>query len=91
MIISSSSSRDVAAKLERDQGNFHPDQGIPFSSAIWHLPCRQIDPPRQISDVAEKANRDAARYEVAEADLELDADFVNLKGRHPIAATHRGR
>jgi hypothetical protein len=90
MIISSSSSLDVAAKLERDQGNFHPDQGIPFSSAIWHLPCRQIDRPRQISDVAEKANRDAAT-EVAGADLELDADFVNLKGRHPVAATHRGR
>src|SRR5271165_91150 len=54
-------------------------------------PCRQIDRPRQISDVAEKANRGAARYEVAEADLELDAGFVNLKGRHPVAATHRGR
>jgi len=34
---------------------------------------------------------DAARYEVAEADLELDAGFVNLKGRHPVAAAHRGR
>ena len=34
---------------------------------------------------------DAARYEVAEADLELNAGFVNLKGRHPVAATHRGR
>jgi len=52
---------------------------------------RQINRPRQISDVAEKANMDAARYEVAEADLELDTGFVNLKGRHPVAATHRGR
>jgi hypothetical protein len=53
--------------------------------------CRQIDRPRRISDVAEKANRDAARYEVTEADLELDAGFVDLKGRHPVAARHRGR
>jgi hypothetical protein len=44
-----------------DQGNFCPDQGILLSSAIWQLPCRQIVSSRQISNLAEKANRDAAR------------------------------
>jgi hypothetical protein len=45
-----------------DQGNFRPDQGIPLSSAILAFArCRQIQSSRQISTIAEKANRDAAR------------------------------
>ena len=44
-----------------DQGNFRPDQGIPLSSALWAFARPTIRSSRQISNVAEKANGDAAR------------------------------
>src|SRR6202048_2390180 len=44
-----------------DQGKFCPDQGIPLSSAIWAFALPTIRTSRQISNLAEKANRDAAR------------------------------
>jgi hypothetical protein len=47
--------------IESDhQGNFRRDQGIPASSAFWQLPADKSYRP-DISNVAEKANRDAAR------------------------------
>ena len=56
--------RDFFAALqgiESDhQGNFRRDQGIPASSAFWQLPADKSYRP-DISNVAEKANRDAAR------------------------------
>src|SRR6516162_5526253 len=40
---------------------------------FWHLPCQQIRSSRQISNIAEKANKDAPAQmlDVAEADFEL--------------------
>src|ERR1700682_2830038 len=43
-----------------DQGNFRPDQGIPLSSALWAFARPTIRSSRQISNLAEKTNRDAA-------------------------------
>ena len=44
-----------------DQGKFRPDQGIPLSSAIWAFALPTIRSSRQISNLAEKANRGATR------------------------------
>jgi hypothetical protein len=44
-----------------DQGKFRLDQGSPLSSAIWAFALPTIRSSRQISNLAEKANRDAAR------------------------------
>ena len=56
-----------------DQGNFRPDQGIPLSSALWAFARPTIRSSRQISDVAEKAKKSAARCsKPSEADLDLE-------------------
>src|ERR1700730_3386596 len=57
--------REIFAALQGiksvDQGNFRPDQGIPLSSALWAFARPTTRSSRQISNVAEKANGDAAR------------------------------
>ena len=47
---------------------------------FWQLPCLQIVSSRQISNVAEKANRDAARYSGSPKPISSSRWFVRLKG-----------
>ena len=54
-----------------DQGNFHPDQGIPLSPLFWGLsPCRQSDRPDRSRTVPRRRTGRRQMLEVAEADLE---------------------
>ena len=67
--------REFSAALQGiksgDQGNFHPDQGIPLSPLFWGLlPCRQSDRPDRSRTVPRRRTGRRQMLEVAEADLE---------------------
>src|ERR1700732_4792320 len=62
---------DLQGIKSGDQGNFHPDQGIPLSPLFWGLlPCRQSDRPDRSRTVPRRRTGRRQMLEVAEADLE---------------------
>src|SRR3984893_10670943 len=72
-----------------DQGKFRLDQGIPLSSAVWAFALPTIRSSRQISNLAEEANREAARCSKSPKPISSPALSVPRRAanRSPSAST----
>jgi hypothetical protein len=74
-----------------DQGKFRPDQGIPLSSAIWAFALPTIRSSRQIWNLAEKANRDAARCSKSPKPISSSASSIPRRAANRASTRTIGR